>query len=61
MKKILAAVLLTLIALPAFAQTKYRVAWSHYTGWEPWGYAQQAGILQKWGKKYGIDIELTLV
>ncbi|HEU0199563.1 MAG TPA: putative urea ABC transporter substrate-binding protein, partial [Burkholderiaceae bacterium] len=47
--------------LPAFAQTKYRVAWSHYTGWEPWGYAQQAGILQKWGKKYGIDIELTLV
>ena len=39
----------------------YRVAWSHYTGWEPWGYAAQAGILKKWADKYGIDIELTLV
>lgn len=39
----------------------YRVAWSHYTGWEPWGYAEQAGILNKWADKYGINIQLTLV
>lgn len=39
----------------------YRVAWSHYTGWEPWGYMQQAGILDKWAQKNGIKIELTLV
>jgi len=39
----------------------YRVAWSHYTGWEPWAYADSSGILKKWGDKYGIKIELTLV
>ncbi len=39
----------------------YQVAWSHYTGWEPWGYAEKAGILKKWADKYGIDIKLTLV
>lgn len=39
----------------------YKVAWSHYTGWEPWGYADSAGIIKKWGKKYGIDIKVTLV
>lgn len=39
----------------------FRVAWSHYTGWEPWGYAENSGILKKWADKYGIEIELTLV
>jgi NitT/TauT family transport system substrate-binding protein len=48
------------LSMPAAAQ-KYRVAWSHYTGWEPWAYAQQAGILKKWADKYKIEIELTLV
>jgi NitT/TauT family transport system substrate-binding protein len=43
------------------AADSFRVAWSHYTGWEPWGYAQDAGILKKWADKYGIEIELTLV
>lgn len=61
MKKLLAAVLLAVLAWPALAQNKFRVAWSHYTGWEPWGYAQQAGILDKWAKKYGIQVELVLV
>jgi len=53
--------LLTLSSLNAAAVDKFRVAWSHYTGWEPWAYAQSAGILQKWAKKYGIEIELTLI
>ena len=53
--------LAALLALPAAAADKYRVAWSHYTGWEPWAYAQNAGILKKWASKYGIEIELTLV
>jgi NitT/TauT family transport system substrate-binding protein len=43
------------------AKEGFRVAWSHYTGWEPWGYADHAGILKKWADKYGIEIELTLV
>jgi len=49
-------------APPAVKETPtYRVAWSHYTGWEPWGYADSSGLLKKWGDKYGIKIELTLV
>lgn len=47
-------------AAPTGSQT-FNVAWSHYTGWEPWGYAQEAGILKKWADKYGIEIKLTLV
>jgi len=39
----------------------FDVAWSHYTGWEPWGYADSSGILKKWADKYGIEIKLTLV
>ena len=61
MKKLIAALMLCCLTLPALAQNKFRVAWSHYTGWEPWGYAQQAGILDKWAKKYGIQVELVLI
>jgi NitT/TauT family transport system substrate-binding protein len=46
---------------PAPAKPRFEVAWSHYTGWEPWGYADHAGILKKWGDKHGIEIGLTLV
>lgn len=57
---VLGAFLALVSAAPAAAKT-YDVAWSHYTGWEPWAYADTSGILKKWGKKYGIDIKLTLV
>ena len=39
----------------------YDVCWSHYTGWEPWAYADEKGLLKKWGDKHGIGIRLTLV
>jgi NitT/TauT family transport system substrate-binding protein len=60
-KSIWLALAFSLWATAAVAADKYRVAWSHYTGWEPWAYAQNAGILKKWASKYGIEIELTLV
>jgi NitT/TauT family transport system substrate-binding protein len=53
--------LLTLFFLattPALAKP-YKIAWSHYTGWEPWAYAEAEGILKKWADKYGIEIELS--
>ncbi|WP_026462686.1 putative urea ABC transporter substrate-binding protein [Adhaeribacter aquaticus] len=37
---------------------KFKVAWSIYSGWQPWDYANQSKILEKWAKKYGIEIEL---
>ncbi|HXK55601.1 MAG TPA: lipid kinase, partial [Gammaproteobacteria bacterium] len=56
-------ILLLLVWFSGLAQAtgSFRVAWSHYTGWEPWGYAEHSGILKKWADKYGIDIQLTLV
>ena len=45
----------------AFARDKYRIAWSHYTGWEPWQYIMESGIMDKWAKKYKIEIEIILV
>lgn len=62
MLKLVAAALAALaFAAPAAAQQKFRVAWSHYTGWEPWGYAQSTGVMRKWAQKNGIDVEIVLV
>lgn len=55
-------VLGTLIALLAFgasAKDQYRIAWSIYVGWMPWDYAAAEGIVDKWAKKYGIEIEVV--
>lgn len=55
--------LLCLLAVSAtgFAADKYKACWSHYTGWEPWGYANNNGLIKKWADKYGIEIEMTLI
>ncbi|PKA38883.1 putative urea ABC transporter substrate-binding protein [Rhizobium sullae] len=44
----------------AFAapKTDFKVAWSIYVGWMPWGYANDHGIVKKWADKYGIKIEV---
>lgn len=61
MKRFIIPLLLALAAGNLAAAEHFRVAWSHYTGWEPWDYAEQSGILKKWAAKEGIEIELTLV
>lgn len=64
MKKLKLAIAATAVALAssaASAQDSFKLAWSHYTGWEPWAYAEEKGIVDKWADKYGIDIEVTLV
>ncbi|MEE9567006.1 MAG: putative urea ABC transporter substrate-binding protein [Desulfobacteria bacterium] len=45
----------------AFSADKYRIAWSHYTGWEPWQFIMESGIMDKWAKKYKSEIEIILV
>src|SRR5271170_6101317 len=51
------------IAVPCIAteKTSFNVAWSIYVGWMPWDFADQSGILKKWGDKYGIKIKLTQI
>ena len=51
------------VAAPAFAQekTEFRVAWSIYVGWMPWGYLEDSGSMDKWADKYGIDVEIVQI
>ena len=46
---------------PATAAPKkdFKIAWSIYVGWMPWGYAADAGIVKKWADRYGITIAVT--
>jgi NitT/TauT family transport system substrate-binding protein len=66
MGKRIAGVAIAVMLLVGFTVTvgaaqTYRIAWSHYTGWEPWELARHTGILDKWAKKYDITIQLELV
>jgi NitT/TauT family transport system substrate-binding protein len=51
------------LASSAGAEVKktFNVAWSIYVGWMPWQYAADAGIVKKWGDKYGITINVTQI
>src|SRR5215470_1942564 len=45
----------------AAAEAPFRIAWSIYAGWMPWGYAAESGIMKKWADRYGIAVEITRV
>lgn len=45
----------------AAEKKSFKVAWSIYVGWMPWGYAADNGIIKKWADKYGIEIEVTQI
>lgn len=57
----IAAATVALTSSMASAQDSFNLAWSHYTGWEPWAYAEEKGIVKKWADKYDIEIKVTLV
>jgi len=58
--KFLAA--LSLACCSSFASSEpFKVCWSIYVGWMPWGYSVEQKIIDKWAKKYGIDIKITQV
>ncbi|PJK30353.1 putative urea ABC transporter substrate-binding protein [Minwuia thermotolerans] len=68
MKRIIATIAATaVIAIglggPAQAEKKdsFRVAWSIYVGWMPWGYMEDSGIMDKWAARYGIDVEIVQI
>jgi len=48
-------------AASAQEKTDFRVAWSIYVGWMPWGYLETSGIMDKWAEKYGIDVEIVQI
>lgn len=40
-------------------KTEFKLAWSIYVGWMPWGWAADQGIVDKWADKYDIEIEVV--
>ena len=60
---IILALAVGLAARPAAAEPKkkFKIAWSIYVGWMPWGYAYDAKIVEKWAKKNGIEIEVVQI
>lgn len=43
----------------AAGRTDFKVCWTIYAGWMPWGEAKTQGIVSKWAKKYGINIDVV--
>ena len=64
-KRVLAATtaLAIVAGAPALAEEKsdFRIAWSIYVGWMPWGYLSDSGIMDKWAEKYGITVEIVQI
>ncbi|MDM9653503.1 putative urea ABC transporter substrate-binding protein [Pseudomonas wenzhouensis] len=56
-----AAGLAAVLSFSAHAEKKdsFSVCWTLYAGWMPWGHASTSGIIDKWAKKYGIDIDVV--
>jgi NitT/TauT family transport system substrate-binding protein len=59
--KILLALTLSFSAAIASAAEPFKVCWSIYVGWMPWGYGAEQKIIDKWAKKYGIEIEVVQI
>ena len=61
LRGLLALAIVAALPLPsanAAGKKDFKVAWSIYVGWMPWGYASDTGIVKKWADKYGINIEV---
>ena len=59
----LAALAIGLVTATGAAEAKdsFKIAWSIYVGWMPWGWAADNGIVKKWADKYGIEIEVVQI
>ncbi|MEQ9334613.1 putative urea ABC transporter substrate-binding protein [Thalassobaculum sp.] len=57
------AAVLALAAPEARAEAKkdFKVCWSIYVGWMPWGWIQDSGLMKKWADKYGISVEVVQI
>jgi len=59
--QVLLALTLSLAAVTVSAAEPFKVCWSIYVGWMPWGYGAEQKIVDKWAKKYGIEIEVVQI
>lgn len=61
MKRLLALALTLVLSPSAMARDSFQICWSIYVGWMPWAYADQQSIVDKWAKKYGIEIDVVQI
>lgn len=45
----------------AEVKTDFKICWSIYVGWMPWGYIADSGIMELHAKKYGINVEIVQI
>lgn len=57
----LTALLIALLLSSTAAAQPFKICWSIYVGWMPWGYGAEQKIVDKWAKKYGIEIEVVQI
>lgn len=46
-------------SIAAQEKTEFKLGWSIYVGWMPWGYLDESGTMDKWADRYGIEVELV--
>lgn len=61
MSRLTMLIIALLFSASAAAAEPFKICWSIYVGWMPWGYAAEQKIIDKWAKKYGIEIEVTQI
>ncbi|MDO6746445.1 putative urea ABC transporter substrate-binding protein [Gilvimarinus sp. 1_MG-2023] len=61
MKKIATLLLLLSFSSYSSAADSFKVCWSIYVGWMPWGYGDEQKIVDKWAEKYDIDIDVVQI
>ncbi|MEM9108275.1 MAG: lipid kinase, partial [Pseudomonadota bacterium] len=52
---------LSFASVQAEEKKDFKVCWSIYVGWMPWGYMQDSGIMKKWADMYEIDVEIVQI
>ena len=57
----IAALAIAVLTAAPVSASETKIAWSHYTGWEPLGVIQSSGIMDKWNKEMGTDIEIVYI
>jgi NitT/TauT family transport system substrate-binding protein len=60
-KRLIPALFTAIFLLPALTWAQkptFTIGWSIYVGWDPYQYMAKAGLLRKWGDKYGVAIKL---
>lgn len=61
MKQLSIAAFALLLSLQAQAADSFKICWSIYVGWMPWGYGAEQKIVDKWADKYGIEIDVVQI